>query len=123
MLETVQALIGEKFAPLTIMSNEDTDKDSLITTFNTTVTETDSEILGKHRQKNKKKRKKKKRKEETKNKHHSSDLQPTHTLTEKYLQDQQDLCHVFIDFKKVFDRVRLATFWATMMKYQPYPSN
>ena len=53
MLETVQALIGEKFAPLTIMSNEDTDKDSMITTFNTAVTETASEILGKHRQKKK----------------------------------------------------------------------
>ena len=33
------------------MSNEDTDIDSMITTFNTTVTETASEILGKHRQK------------------------------------------------------------------------
>ena len=33
------------------MSNEDTDKDSMITTFNTAVTETASEILGKHRQK------------------------------------------------------------------------
>ena len=26
-------------------------------------------------------------------------------LCEKYLQHQQDLYHVFIDFKKVFDRV------------------
>ena len=26
-------------------------------------------------------------------------------LCEKYLQHQQDLCHVFIDFKKAFDRV------------------
>ena len=34
--------------------NEDTDMDSMITTFNTTtVTETASEILGKHRQKKK----------------------------------------------------------------------
>ena len=40
-----------KFAPLTIMSNEDTDIDSMITTFNTAVTETAGEILGKHRQK------------------------------------------------------------------------
>ena len=53
MLETFQAMIGRRFAPLTIMSNEDTDKDSLITTFNTAVTETASEILGKHRQKKK----------------------------------------------------------------------
>ena len=32
------------------MNNEDTDMDSMITTFNTAVTETASEILGKHRQ-------------------------------------------------------------------------
>ena len=47
-------MIGGRFAPLTIMSNEDTDIDSMITTFNTAVTETASEILGKHRQKKKK---------------------------------------------------------------------
>ena len=35
------------------MSNEDTDTDSIITTFNTAVTETASEILGKHRPKEK----------------------------------------------------------------------
>ena len=35
------------------MSNEDTDLDSLINTFNTAVTETASEIFGKHRQKKK----------------------------------------------------------------------
>ena len=35
------------------MSNEDTDIDSMITTFNTAVTETASEILGKHQQKKK----------------------------------------------------------------------
>ena len=50
-METFQAMIGGKFAPLTIMSNNDTDIDSTITTFNTAVTETASEILGKHRQK------------------------------------------------------------------------
>ena len=55
VLETFQAMIGRRFAPLTIMSNEDTDMDSMITTFNTAVTETASEILGKHRQKKKKK--------------------------------------------------------------------
>ena len=53
VLETFQAMIGGRFAPLTIMSNEDTDIDSMITTFNTAVTETASEILGKHRQKKK----------------------------------------------------------------------
>ena len=46
-------MIGGRFAPLTIMSNDDTDIDSMITTFNTAVTETASEILGKHRQKKK----------------------------------------------------------------------
>ena len=44
-------MIGGKFAPLTIMDNKNTDLDSMITTFNTTVIETASEILGKHRQK------------------------------------------------------------------------
>ena len=38
-------------------------------------------------------------------------------LYEKYLQHQQDLYHVFIDFKKAFDRVWLAALWATMKKY------
>ena len=53
VLETFQAMIGRRFAPFTIMSNEDIDIDSMITTFNTAVTETASEILGKHRQKKK----------------------------------------------------------------------
>ena len=44
-------MIGGKFAPLTIMNNKDTDLDSTTTTFNTIVTETASEVLGKHRQK------------------------------------------------------------------------
>ena len=43
-------MIGGRFAPLA-MNDEDTDIDSVITTFNTAVTETASEILGKHRQK------------------------------------------------------------------------
>ena len=38
-------------------------------------------------------------------------------LCEKNLQHQQDLYHVFIDFKAAFDRVRHAALWATMMKY------
>ena len=46
-------MIGGRFAPLTIMSNDDTDIDSMITTFYTAVTETACEILGKHRQKKK----------------------------------------------------------------------
>ena len=35
VLETFRAIIGGKFAPLTIINNEDTDVDSMITTFNT----------------------------------------------------------------------------------------
>ena len=42
-----------KFALLTIMNNEDADIDSVITIFNTAVTDTTSETLGKHRQKKK----------------------------------------------------------------------
>ena len=38
-------------------------------------------------------------------------------LCEKYLQHQQDHYHVFIDFKKAFDRVWHAALWATMKKY------
>ena len=30
---------------------------------------------------------------------------------------RQDLYHVFIDFKKAFDRVWQAALWATMKKY------
>ena len=52
-METFKAMIGGKFAPLTIISNEDTNTDLMITTFNTAVTETASEILGKHHQKTK----------------------------------------------------------------------
>ena len=38
-------------------------------------------------------------------------------LCEKYLQHQQDLYHVFIDFKRAFERVWHAALWATMKKY------
>ena len=38
-------------------------------------------------------------------------------LCEKYVQHQQDLYHVFIYFKKAFDRVWHAAFLATMKKY------
>ena len=37
LLESFQAMIGGRFAPVTIMSNEDTDTDSMITTFNNLV--------------------------------------------------------------------------------------
>ena len=53
VLETFQAMIRGKLAPLTITNNEDTDIDSMITILNTAVTETASEILVKHRQKKK----------------------------------------------------------------------
>ena len=38
-------------------------------------------------------------------------------LCEKYLQHQQNLYHVFIDFKKAFDKVWHAALWATMQIY------
>ena len=38
-------------------------------------------------------------------------------LCEKYSQHQQDIYHVFIDFKKAFDRVWHDALWATMKKY------
>ena len=38
-------------------------------------------------------------------------------LCEKNLQHQQNLYHVFIDFKTTFDRVWHAALWATMRKY------
>ena len=38
-------------------------------------------------------------------------------LCEKYLQHQQDLYHVFVDFKKAFDRVWHEALWATTRKY------
>ena len=34
-------------------------------------------------------------------------------LCEKYLHQQQDLYHVYIDFKKAFDRVWHAALWAS----------
>ena len=38
-------------------------------------------------------------------------------LCKKYLQHHQDPYHVFIDFKKAFDRIWHAALWATMKKY------
>ena len=38
-------------------------------------------------------------------------------MCEKYLQHQQSLYHVFIDFKKAFDKVWHVALWATMRKY------
>ena len=38
-------------------------------------------------------------------------------LCDKYLQHQQNFYHVFIDFKKAFDRVWHEALWATIRKY------
>ena len=38
-------------------------------------------------------------------------------IIEKYQEHQQELFHVFIDFKKAFDRVWHQALWATMHKY------
>ena len=54
VLETFQAMIDGKIEPLSIVNKEDADMDSMVTTFNTAVTETASEILSKQRQKKKK---------------------------------------------------------------------
>ena len=47
--EAFHAMIGGKFAALTILDADGIDMDTLINTFNTAVTNTASEILGKHR--------------------------------------------------------------------------
>ena len=38
-------------------------------------------------------------------------------LCDRYLQHQQELYHVFIDFKNAFVRVWHAALWATIKKY------
>ena len=38
-------------------------------------------------------------------------------VCEKYLQHQQNIYHVFIGFKKAFNRDWHAALWATMKKY------
>ena len=38
-------------------------------------------------------------------------------LCKKYLQHQQSLYHIFVDFTKAFDRVWYAPLWATMRLY------
>ena len=44
-------------------------------------------------------------------------------LSEKYLQHQQNLYHVFKDFKKPFDKVWHGALWATIRKYNINASN
>ena len=43
-------------------------------------------------------------------------------ICERYLQHQQHLYHVFVDFKKAFDRLWHAALWATMRKYNISPN-
>ena len=50
---TFQATIGGKFAPLIGLSDEDMDMDTMITTYNTAMTDAASEILGKERRRKK----------------------------------------------------------------------
>ena len=50
---TFQATIVEKFASLIGLSDEDMDMDTMITTYNTAVTDAASEILGKERRRKK----------------------------------------------------------------------
>ena len=50
---TFQATIVGKFAPLIGLSDEDMDMDTMITTYNTTVTDAAREILGKERRRKK----------------------------------------------------------------------
>ena len=50
---TFQATIGRKFAPLIGLSDEDMDMDTMITIYNTAVTDAASEILGKERRRKK----------------------------------------------------------------------
>ena len=47
--EKFRATIGGKLAPLLVLDNQDTEIDALINSFNTAVTETAYNILGKHR--------------------------------------------------------------------------
>ena len=49
VVEAYQVMIGGKFAPLLMLDAEDTDMDTMVDTFNTAVTDTANEILGKHR--------------------------------------------------------------------------
>ena len=46
-------MIGGKFAPFTLVDNEDSDMESMLTALNTAATEIDSDIIGKRRQQKK----------------------------------------------------------------------
>ena len=53
MVCTFQATIGGKFAPLIGLRDEDMDIDTMITTYNTAVTDAASDILGNERRRKK----------------------------------------------------------------------
>ena len=53
MVCTFQATIGGKFAPLTRLRDEDMDIDTMITTYNTALTDAASDILGNERRRKK----------------------------------------------------------------------
>uniref|UniRef100_A0A3Q3VVR8 Reverse transcriptase domain-containing protein n=1 Tax=Mola mola TaxID=94237 RepID=A0A3Q3VVR8_MOLML len=44
-------------------------------------------------------------------------------ILNRYPQYQQNIYHVFIDFKKAFDPVWQAALWTTMRKYNISPNN
>ena len=48
VVETFKAMIGGKFAPLTLLDADDVNMDDLINKFNVAVTETANETLGKY---------------------------------------------------------------------------
>ena len=50
---TFQATIGGKFAPLIELRDEDMGTDTMITTYNTAVTDAESEVLGEERRRKK----------------------------------------------------------------------
>ena len=122
VLETFQAKEGGKCEPLAINSNEVADIDSMITTVNTAMTDTTSEILGKHRQKKKPWVIAKiadlcdKRGEPKQNRFEPEGSEKYKEVCKRKL-DRRTVYHVFIEFKKAFDRVWYAALWATVKKY------
>ena len=53
VMRAFQATIGDRFAPLAMLVDEDADLDSMATHFNKAVTDTAAELLGKQRRKRK----------------------------------------------------------------------
>ena len=53
MARAFHATVGGKFAPLISLRDDDMDKDTIITTYNTALTNAASEILGKGRRREK----------------------------------------------------------------------